>query len=568
MDIFTDVSDTAFQTWSVFWYPESGRSLRALAVKASTGQYLTACYALLLTIIIMLVWNFIVILVLAFFKVDGFTDPMKNKFRSMAMVGLWNSREPLTAFMFTVEYITAVIAKKAGRTVIGPAFVLFFIALLCVIASNAVSIVVAGMLVVGNLAPATASTIYMPLVPKTNNEERAKFQAILGPAALRALGSSEAAQVTVRQQLNIDAKISGTNGPSDFSPSFTLNYKYTVTGRDMGLQHFPLLRQDVVGSCETAYDWFARYDSVSDAEIWNAWGNSNLAYKVPYGGAESSPPRAQATLDPSIPQQDPIDSKTFPSQRKYAVIIYSAKRLSYRSATDPWYFTEPYTNDTTSDLDAPTFRVRSNRPPLSCWQNDTWTYNGKTYKSIFELSDALTGVFPKAWLQWLQFHFALPKIVTTINSAGVSALTSSMSFVTRGFDAQAATVQDELTRLLVAAYISSSHVFRDTLMMSPQQGTTNLATDTNGQPQKGVDQFVVSTPQVTALRFSILVGVPIVFIAMSLFGAIEKMLKKCIPGFHEKAAWYEAAYLYGESETHFVNPKKNFRRIIREYPVR
>jgi len=578
MDIFTDVSDSAFRTWEVFHFPRKDDSVKAVAVSRDTGQYLTACYTILLTLIIVMIWNFIVLMILAFYNVDENSTDDTEKHRGMAVVGLWNASEPLKALMFMAEYISAVISTEQWPKVIGPAFGLLFITLCCFVAGNAVSIVVAGKLEVGNLAPARPSSVYIPDIRSSNNEDRARFQAILGPATLRALGSSEAAGVTVRDRLNIVAKSPAT-APSDFNPHFTLSYNYSITGRDMGLQNFPLLRQDVTGNCETDYNWFDRYDSGKDEEVYYPWDNQQAGYTVPRTGEANSPPRVQAILDPSIP----TNPKAFPSQRRFGIIIYSVGRSSYRSSTDPWYYTEPIQNVSTSDRDPPRNKVRVNRPPLSCWQNDTWTYNGRTYKNIFEASDALEGVFPLGWRQLLQFQFTLPKITSVANSAGASALTSSMTYVGSGFDAAAATVEDEMNRLLVATFISSSHIFRDTVMIPPQDGTKNLANGPNGQPQNGVANFVVSTPQVTALRFSILVAVPATFLALMLLGIIEKILKWHESDFLGKSQWYEAAYLYGEevkikvktgeeinikNRTHPANKQiKNWRQIIKK-PVR
>jgi len=564
MDIFTDVSDSAFRTWEVFHYPRKDDSVKAIAVSRDTGQYLTACYTILLTLIIVMIWNFIVLMILAFYSVDENSLDDTAKHRGMAVVGLWNAGEPLKALMFMAEYISAVISTGEWSKVVGPAFGLLFVALCCFVASNAVSIVVAGKLEVGNLAPARPSSVYIPNIQPRNNEDKAQLQAILGPATLRALGSSEAADVTVRDRLNIVAKYPAT-APGDFSPHFTLSYNYSITGRDMGLQNFPLLRQDVTGNCETDYNWFDRYDSGN--EIYYPWNNQQAGYPVPRTGEANSPPRVRAILDPSIP----TNPKAFPSQRRFGVIIYSVGRSSYRSSTDPWYYTEPIKNIPTSDEDPPRNKVRVNRPPLSCWQNDTWTYNGRTYKNIFEASDALEGVFPLAWRLLLQSQFTLPKIASVTNSAGASALTSSMTYVGSGFDAAAATVEDEMNRLLVATFISSSHVFRDTVMTPPQDGTKNLAKGPNGQPQNGVANFVVSTPQVTALRFSILVAVPATLIALMLLGIIEKILKWRGSNFLKYSRWYEAAYLYGEREkegkknrTHPAdNDIKNWREILK-----
>ncbi|KAF8244612.1 hypothetical protein K440DRAFT_635953 [Wilcoxina mikolae CBS 423.85] len=192
MDIFTDVSDTAYETLKIFHYSRSANSPKAVAVTAQTGHYVTAVYVIISTLIIMMVREYIAMCVLVFYpfttkdtatntsrpgsnknsQTDGSielgsighsnnrkphptTADNVQRYRGIAVVGFWNHQEPVHALVFMFEYFTAVIRARAG-------------------------------------------SVFIPQPPQPpNSQNKLRLQALNAPAVLRTIGSPEAAEVTI-----------------------------------------------------------------------------------------------------------------------------------------------------------------------------------------------------------------------------------------------------------------------------------------------------------------------------------------------------------------------------------
>src|SRR5690606_11643239 len=207
---------------------------------------------------------------------------------------------------------------------------------------------------------------------------------------------------------------------------------------------------------------------------------------------------------------------------KFGILVHSSHRASHRESTsDPWYETESYElPDTGIDaraVDPPRFRVRGGRPPLSCTQTDTWSYKGREFTNVYYMTDPDLGLkFPEGWRIQLQIDFAQPRMVEVINSAGWSSLASSMTFVSGRFDAETSTIEKDIKRLLVATWIASRDTFRNMVMYNSDQNFDNAALDPKGEPEDGVDEFVVVTPQVASLHFGFVVAAPAVLAGLLL----------------------------------------------------
>jgi len=565
MDIFTDVKEEAYRTGTIFYYPRPNDSIKCLAVPRKTGQYLTAFYTILLILIISEAWKGINIIVMGFMLPDSKEDPKgtteqvpKNTekvreeknidiVRGMGVVGFWNAPEPLHALIFAFDYACRVCVHKPK--VARRAWGLVLLAFLGVAGAYVSSIVVAGMLVIGTSAPARAATVYVPTIgTQLSDADTIRLQAQRAPAALRALGSAEAADVTVRNRVNFVPGAGGGGGSGKEPYQFT--YGYTVTGYDMGLQHWSGLKQEVTGSCETEYGWIR--DPDGDMDVYMPWNVGNKSYSVVRDGERNTAPYAQAFAFPYDSSSDP--RKELPANNRYGILVHSSHRASYRpsSAADPWYATEqsplPPANSTDARKTSPPgYRVKVARPAFSCTQKDVWSYNGHEFKNIYELADNID--FPDGWHTQLQLDFANPRIIDVINSAGPSSLVSSTTFAGGVFDAETSTVDKDIKRLLVATFIASCHTFRNMLMVGDnKQNIPNAAISGKNEPQNGIDKFVVSTPQVMTLRFSILVAVPATLVAMFLLLAMEYFVKKCVPVYRERTVWYEAAYMYARNK--------------------
>jgi len=598
MDIFTDVLDSSYLKGTIFYFPRAHDNVKAVAVDRQTGQYLIAIYSVLFTLIAIEAWQLATTLVMMLHSVPEPTithDPNNNDVSSrrhastsdlpnpsgdsslidppesscsdprggpnpdsqdilesqrnckdtkrvgMAMAGFWNAREPLHAVFFTTKYLTKA-GLHSSKRVIYFIFGLFLLSVIGVAATYVSSIFVAGKLVLGTAAPARMSEVFIPSMPtQMTNYDLLRFQALGAPAALRALGSAEAASVTVRKKVKFDKLPFGSTDSTENQPA-GITYEYSVTGADMGLQKYSELRQEVTGECVTAYDWYA--EQQDDFDVYRPWGLRNTTIQVPRTGEADSAPRVQALAFPYDLKSDPREF--LPANNSFGIFVFSAGRKSYRGSSDVWYFTQQNERSNTSSTDTPPWVVSPKRPALSCWQQDTWVYKGKTYKNIYDLSEPSVIDFPKAWFTLLQLEFSLPRIVGVINAAGPSALMSSMTHTGRSFDAESSSLEKDMLRLLVASRISSVHTFRDSIMVTEEQNFDNAAKGTDGDPEKGVADFVVTTPQVLALRSSILVAVPSTLLGLMMLLVTVKLVKRGT--LRQKLAWYEAPYLYARGE--------------------
>jgi hypothetical protein len=558
MDIFTDVLDSSYVKGTICYFPRAHDDVKAMAVDRQTGQYLIAIYSIFFTLISIQAWQLATTLVMMLHRIpkppnnnhppkndddskpNGVPKPdeLNTKHLGMAIAGFWNAREPLNAIFFTTMYFIKACRHSSSR-VSNIVFGLFLLSLIGVAATYVSTIFVAGKLVLGTAAPARRSVVFIPTMPpQMTNYDTLRFQALRAPAALRAIGSAEAASVTVRDKVKIDSLRFGSTGSTDNQP-VAITYEYSVTGADMGLQKYSELRQEVTGKCVTAYDWYEKQQE--DFDVYRPWGLRNTTIQVPRTGEADSAPRVQALAFPYDVKSDPREF--LPANNSFGIFVFSAGRKSYRGSSDVWYSTQQNERSNTSSTDTPPWVVSPKRPALSCWQQDTWVYKGKKYKNIYDLSEPSVINFPKAWFTLLQLEFSLPRIVGVINSAGPSALMSSMTHTGGSFDAESSSLKQDMERLLVASRISSVHTFRDSIMVTQQQNFDNAAKGTDGDPQQGVADFIVTTPQVLTLRFSILVAVPSTLLGLMMLLVTVKWLKHGT--LRQKLAWYEAPYLYG-----------------------
>src|SRR5204863_9352576 len=99
-----------------------------------------------------------------------------------------------------------------------------------------------------------------------------------------------------------------------------------------------------------------------------------------------------------------------------------------------------------------------------------------------------------------------------ILSAGPAALKSVAGTGGAGFlDCASSTLKDDLDRLVLAAYLSSREVFRETALLGPQSGIGNALESANGELFAGSANFVMFTSDVTAISYSLLIALPITY---------------------------------------------------------
>jgi len=568
MDVFTDVDEGNFLTYHLFRRP-TGTSAgfeQSIAVSSKWGQKLTALYSIFVTLLFIFSWEILSIVVIAFSNsikkrrkaLDNRSPCTSDNILSgIGLVGFWNAREPLVATTFMIGYIFRLI--REGCDIPRQTFWLFSLAFLWLVGTYAASVLVAAELISGNVAPANPKKVYVPEFLGTDSADIMRLQALRAPAALRSLGSAEAAgtEHTIRKRFLFDPHLASGASRQYFG------YTYTVTAHDMGLQKWYDLKQEVSGECDVDSSWFSKNVAGEDLDVYRPWGLENMTVGVVYDGERKTAPYATAFAFPYA-QTDFLTDQ--PAKHRYGIIVHSSHRASHRPGTDPLYKTEPFIpRDNDSDariVDQPGNRVMGGRPALSCWQQDVWSYNGTQFKNIYELTDEANINFPVGWVKQLQFDFALPRIIDVINSAGSSSLASSTTFVGGRFDAETAKISTDMKRLFTATWISSAHTFRNMVMVGHDQNIDNGAWQGNDQPEKGVDLFVVSTPKVATLRLSVLVSIPVLLFSSMLALSILQCYLRCTNKY-ENIYFVEGTHLFARAHVPAkFNETEGLRGII------
>jgi len=543
MDIYTNPQKNTYDTGitKLFRMPTDSGGIPAVAVSKSYFAYITSAYTILVILIFMIGWNLILAIIMAFWPTRG--DPN----RQTALAALWNSGEPMNAttlmatfckrlilYMLwgnpeeassdseaegdpshhavaglhsetgsndtgsTVESLPLVREKPSGisegsspisNLLWGLLFV--FIALAMTVGNVVACILIPVQLSMGNVAPPAKEAIFYPDVQlytsaKYNQAGRSKLNSLFAASALRALGSIEsieASEVTVRKRVNVDVQTSGRDA--------RVVYNYNVTGVDMGLQSDPKLQLRVNGSCHTDYTWLM--NSTKQADTYRLFGGKNTL-RVNYQPEMDYPPMLKFTVDWNT---------ILGSNTSYAMIINTGGLSSYTPGQDPWYATEK--SKVNKGI---AYQVVRGRPVLSCWEESKWHLNGE--EATTGRLDRLPGLkLHDLWIKAFKYEFRVPRVVGVGRGAGQSVLKSA-SYVTAPLytlDAEASTIESDLERLVLAAWVSSRNVLRDTTTYD-KRDMQNHVKGPGGSVEDAVVQFVLRSGDVVTLSARILISVP------------------------------------------------------------
>ena len=562
MEVFTDLAEESFVTGHMFRRPTGTKAdfERCIAVGSKWGPVLVALYSVMVTLLFAFCWEIVSVAVISW------SDSLDKKpatddeiLHGMSLVGFWNAREPLLATRFMCGYLIGL--RRGQHKITSSTTGLLLLALVSLLVTYAASIFVAGELISGKVAPANPAEVYVPRPPGTDSADMMRLQALRAPATLRSLGSAEAAS----NQHTIRNRFSFTPYPPGGELQY-FTYNYTVTAHDMGLQKWYDLKQEVGGRCDVNSTWFSKNAPEDDLDVYRPWGLANKTVDVVYDGERKTAPSATAIPFPYADSNFLIDQA---AEHRYGIIVHSSHRASHRPGTDQWYKTEPFTprNDTDALIADPAGnRVIGGRPALSCTQKDVWSYNGRQFKNIYELTDEANIKLPDGWITQLQMDFSSARIIEMINSAGSSSLVSSTTFVGGRFDAETSTIEKDMTRLFTATWISSADTFRNMLMYGDQrQNIPNAALKGTGQPQTGVELFVVSTPKVATLRLSVLVIIP-TFLGVLI---LVLLILECWfrqEGWYKKIHFAEGSYLFArmQNSDKFQDPE-GLEKLIQRF---
>jgi len=548
MDIYTNSPKNTYVTGitKLFVMPTDSGGIPAVAVSKKDSLFINSAYTILIIFIFMIGWNLIIAIIMAFWPTCG--DPN----RQTVLVALWNSGESMNAMTFMASYCKRVILHmigdnpaeapsglgangvqshpgvavqntKTGSDDIFPTIesvppvreeqngtsegsaassakcgvsdllwgLLFvFIALAMAVGNVIAGILVPVQLAMGNVAPAAKDAIFYPdldlyRLADDGGVGSSRLGALFAPSVLRALGSIEAPKVTARKRVKVDVR-------TEEDGNVLATYNYSVTGVDMGLQSDPKLKLRVKGSCRTNYTMLL--NSTDEEDI----------YTIP----NNDPVHVRYDPEMGLPMLHfRWDSRGKGSNTSYSMIITTGGLYSHTPGQDPWYLTKMSRVNATA-----AYQVVRGRPVLSCWEHNKWHLNGKAVDTS-DL-DKLHGLKLRSpWIKALKDGFDLPRVVWVGILGGQSALKSASNFAASEYilDAGASTIKSELQRLVLAAWISSRNVLRDTTTYD-RNGMQNYAEGPGGSVEDATVQFVLQSGDVVTLSVRILISVPSIFL--------------------------------------------------------
>ncbi|KAM6522112.1 hypothetical protein FALCPG4_011801 [Fusarium falciforme] len=524
-DIYTPPEDSAYLLSTAFQMPHKNGDKWAMAFDSYTGTILTAGLSVVITILFLCLWNLISF-------IGMFFDGKKTRRRYVALVTLWNSNDPWFACKELLHYAVQCLkesgpkgsslngTKDSGDFWYGLGFGLT--AFIVFAGGIVTSIMVPSALLIGNVAPVRPSSVFWPQDP----DDDVKYLQVFGlraPAAMRSLGSVEAAQVTLRDRVYIEEnpKYSEAN---DEEPVRGIKYNYTLSGVDMGLRWGSELSLDVTGSCITEYGWVDRRANNSDnpGDVYRLWNidsrdqtifvpiSEDIILDAPSAGFRSHPDGAAQLLK---------DSNV-----SYAVMIYAAHRSSISKSTDPWYATEQRKEPAPGNQLEADYWMKRYRPFLSCWQQDKWRYGSHSVKSVDELKK-IPGIKTKeVLLEILESAFGdSPMIVKLGTASGTSALRSRTTSPNGIIDAQNCRMIDDMERLILASFVASRSVFTDATMF-PEVRYPNLVTGGDKKPKSGAGDFVVSSPEIQTFSLNGITALLVLLVVLILANAATSWL--------------------------------------------
>ena len=521
-DTYTDASEASYLLLQPFDMPINGRAIWAIAFSSRSGTLITAALSVMLTVTFLCLWN-----LACFIALLSSSKTVKSRRRFAALVVIWNSNDPWFAFTKMLRYTFHYIRKREDG-VFGLIWLLVSLAVFG--GSIAMGIVGPSLVQIGSAAPVRPEITYHPAeaVPPDYSGVL-KVYGLTAPSFLRALGSVEASDVTKRKKLKIkEVALQAWNGAE---PMTQIDYEYTINGDEFGLQHGSDLSMAVKGSCVTEYGWG---DDKEDAvDVYRLWGIENAMFpkiSVDLGSLSiRNAPTAMFVPHPKFVEQYKTANMSF------AIVPSSAHRASIvDSQTDPWYRTEPILDQLPDGVHFPyeaTHWVKRNRPVLSCWQQDLWTYGSYpkgNLPSIVELArtqpDAVK--VPVSLLEVLDLAAGMPMVVTMGTMSGDSALLSRTTSPNGVIDASASSAYKDMERLILASYVKTQNVLVDTTMFRSDGNWRNALLGDDNLPKPGAGDFIIVSPKIQTFSMAGLITITVLLGSLLLIeGVITTIIR-------------------------------------------
>lgn len=476
--------------------PTTGGPRDAIAVPSNVADNLNSAYTFLVSMIVLHTWVLILLVLLSCY----IRRRRSRGHPTEVGADIWNAKSS----PFGVVKLTAI---HFGRQRHQWSMLLWMMLAFCILVANyAIPIEVAPYIILDNAAPVAADAIYVPSLAVESPVNQLKAFYLQAPSAFRAVGNAQAAIPSKNDQVSVDNPVL-LQDLGDGEAIMRIGYRYSVSGVDLGLQHYPELVLNVEGSCTTDYGSFLQ-QSESDGVIVDTYllwpGHPNYELAINVSLFDGPMPQGFLRIGPPSPT-GPAGNFT------WAAVVSSLERLSVTEGTDPWYLT--------SLVDGtPYYQVRGRRPTLSCWQNDVWSYKGHN-STIIELnSGALPGLNMSGGLQAiLESSLGEPRIVLLATQLGPQALASTATSLGEFFDAGESSFHNDIQRLVVASYVASANTLTEsTLFAEDRLGIPNFILGNDGQVLPGAANFVIWSSQVRTLSVRTLIIIPVIALALFL----------------------------------------------------
>ncbi|KAL8333577.1 hypothetical protein RB593_003326 [Gaeumannomyces tritici] len=540
-DVYALLSSDSYLLFTPFHMPSDQGEVWAVAASSDSILFVSAAISVTFTAAFVYLWNVVRIMVLLCFKGKG-------RRRYVALVTLWNSSEPGFAFQQIIAYCLRCyyvrIPETLGtlRTQANPEsrearearkarkaeekklnrdrrYGIAAAALAFAVYGAGLTLGIIGpwLLEIGNVAPPQPSILFYPAEP-TNDREAILRQGLQAPGARRALGSVEAAETTLGKRIVISISQSAITDEAE--QMLRINYDYSLTGVDFGLQHAPHLELAVRGSCVTEYGWLATpVGNNSQVEMYSLWrGEENVTISLSDADIKYTPRVDFITRRASDPDNGNIS---------FAIIVASAHRASASKGSDPWYLTERRPETAPPPARNASFWIRRGRPVLSCWQQDSWTHGGQTVYRPDQLGKLPGLNVPSSLLSVFRSAFNVPMVVMLGTAGGESALKSRTTSLDGVIDASISSIRSDMRRLVVGSFVASRSVLVDTTRYG-FVGYRNALQGPNGL-RDGAGDFIISDPNIKTFSLSRIVAV-LVVLAFLLLLSLATAVARHFPG--------------------------------------
>ncbi|KAJ9419278.1 hypothetical protein FOXG_07293 [Fusarium oxysporum f. sp. lycopersici 4287] len=522
MDVYTNPPSNTYSLGTLFTLPTKAGGVPAISIKSSNFPILIAAYSILIQIIFASLWQFLANLVLLF---HALRDADAGRARYVALVAFWNSSNPWTAITTMGAFLCQATINGGNGRVSRPekfhGIILFLLSVIIAFGGIAASIFIPNAMSLGPAAPVHPKSVFLPELEDIASSSSIRIDRLNAPAILRALGSTEAFKdVTARK--NVDTVKTTLPGSNATHPRQRYDYRYTITAREFGLQAPLEFSHKVQGSCITEYNWLRPVPDIADPARFNGYVPFDLDPVEPILLDPTDNMTALWTQPSMGIEYHPSDEDLTITNRSFALIPQLAHAGSITASTDPWYLTEPFNSETEGFLG---YRVKSGRPAMSCWEESLLCLH-KTCTSVDGIKKT---PLPKGLRIIVMGKFSIPVLTKIILSAGPAALKSVAGIGWTGLlDCASSTLKDDLDRLVLAAYLNSREVFRETALLGPQAGMSNILESANGDLFPGSADFVMLTGDVTAISYSSLIAIPVTCLAVTFLAAMLPLVRKMV----------------------------------------